>query len=174
MPEPAANELGMPVPRRNAATKLLEVVCAALLAIMVVLLFTQVVARYVLSDPPEWTEELGRTVFAYCTFLGAALAVQRNAHLRIDALVKLLPFRIQTLIRVLMSICAIVFLGAVLWYSSVMLPRLAFQPLTALPFLSKAWFFAAVPVGCGFMLIYELHVLWIEMRRIAGGAPGRH
>lgn len=174
MSEPVLNELGAPLPKRNAATKLLEIVCAVLLAMMVVLLFTQVVARYALSDPPEWTEELGRTVFAYCTFLGAALAVQRNAHLRIDTLVNLLPPSLKKVVRLLMSICAIVFLCVVLWYSSVMLPKLAFQPLTALPFLSKAWFFAAVPIGCGIMLIYELHVFWKEIRLISGGGQGEH
>lgn len=174
MSDPALKELVAPLPKRNAATKLLEIVCAVLLAIMVVLLFTQVVARYALSDPPEWTEELGRTVFAYCTFLGAALAVQRNAHLRIDTLVKMFPTTLQTIVRVLMSVCAIVFLCVVLWYSSVMLPKLAFQPLTALPFLSKAWFFAAVPIGCGIMLIYELNVLWKEIRLISAGRQGGH
>jgi len=169
MSDPLLNQIGGgPIGSRSLGTKVLEVVCAALLAIMVILLFIQVFGRYALNDPPEWTEELGRTVFAYCTFMGAALAIQRNAHLRIDALVKMMPATLQTWVRVLMSLCAIVFLVAVLWYSSIMLPRLAFQPMTALPFMSKAWFFAAVPVGCFLMLVYEVHILWVEGRRIIG------
>ncbi|MCY7307014.1 MAG: TRAP transporter small permease [Rhodoferax sp.] len=149
---------------RGPGTRLLEVVCAGLLACMVILLFIQVVSRYGLHNPPDWTEELARTVFVYLTFVGGALAVARNAHLKVDSAVKLLPDNVQPWIRLLTNLIAIVFLGYVLYYSSIMLPRLAFQPLTALPFLSKAWFFAAVPVGCSLMLLYELHRLMVEVR----------
>lgn len=159
---------GAPAPNRSMGTRILEVVCAALLALLVIVLFIQVFARYALSDPPEWTEELGRTLFAYVTFMAAALAIQRNTHLKIDTLVKMMPATLQTWVRVLTSLCAIVFLCVVLWYSNIMLPRLAFQPLAAMPFLSKAWFFAAVPVGCTLMLVYEVNVLWREGRRILG------
>ncbi len=149
---------------RGPGTRLLECVCAGLLASMVILLFIQVVGRYVLQHPPDWTEELARTVFVYATFVGAALAIARNAHLKIDTAVKLLPDKVQPWIRLLTNLVAIVFLGYVLYYSSIMLPRLAFQPLTSLPFISKAWFFASVPVGCALMLIYELHRLMVEVR----------
>jgi len=149
---------------RGPGTRLLEVVCAGLLASMVILLFIQVVSRYALHNPPDWTEELARTVFVYVTFVGGALAVARNAHLKIDTAVKLLPDSVQPWLRLLTILIAIVFLGFVLYYSSVMLPRLSFQPMTALPFLSKAWFFAAVPVGCALMLVYELQRLWVEVR----------
>jgi TRAP-type C4-dicarboxylate transport system permease small subunit len=153
---------------RGPGTRLLEYVCATLMALMVVLLFIQVFGRYALHYPPEWTEELARTVFLYVTFVGAALAVARNAHLKIDTLVKMLPVAVQPWLRLATTIVAILFLGFVLYYSSVMLPRLAFQPLTALPFLSKAWFFAAVPIGCALMLVYELHRLWVELRGLSG------
>jgi TRAP-type transport system small permease protein len=153
---------------RGPGTRLLEYVCAALLAAMVVLLFIQVFGRYALNNPPDWTEELARTVFVYVTFVGGALAVARNMHLKIDTAVKLLPDQVQRWVRLATNIIAIVFLAYVLYYSSVMLPRLAFQPLTALPFLSKAWFFAAVPVGCSLMLVYELHRVWVEIRGLMG------
>ena len=153
---------------RGPGTRVLEVVCAALLAAMAILLFIQVFGRYALHNPPDWTEELARTVFVYVTFVGGALAVARNTHLKIDTAVKLLPDTVQPWIRLVTNLIAIVFLGYVLYYSSVMLPRLAFQPLTALPFLSKAWFFAAVPVGCSLMLLYELHRVWVEVRGLMG------
>ena len=58
----------------------------------------------------------------------------------------------------------------VIYYSLQMLPQLAFQPLTALPFLSKAWFFAAVPVGCALMLIYETVRLWEHVGELRGSS----
>jgi len=153
---------------RGPGTRLLEVVCAALLAFMVVMLFVQVFSRYALQNPPDWTEELGRTAFVYVTFVGGALAVARNAHLKIDTAVRMLPRAVQAWVRLATTTIAIVFLCYVLYYSTLMLPRLAFQPMTALPFLSKAWFFAAVPIGCSLMLFYELHRLWVEVRGLMG------
>lgn len=156
-------------------TRILEYVCAGLMAVLAVVLFVQVFGRYALNDPPVWTEELARTLFLYATFIGGALALARQAHLRIDAAVKMLPPAAQMWTQVLTHLVAIVFLGFVVFQSSVMLPRLSFQPLTALPFLSKAWFFAAVPVGCGLMLLYELFHFWrfvSQMRRPADRSRG--
>ncbi len=147
-------------------TRVLEYVCAFLLAAMVVFLFIQVLGRYALQNPPEWTEELGRTAFVYATFIGAALAVAKNAHLRIDAAVKLLPAAAQAWMQVLIHVISITFLIFVVYQSAILLPSLAFQPLTALPFLSKAWFFAAVPIGCSLMLVYEVLHLWTSLRAI--------
>jgi TRAP-type C4-dicarboxylate transport system permease small subunit len=154
-------------------TRLLEYVCAFLLAAMVVFLFIQVLGRYALQNPPEWTEELGRTAFVYATFVGAALAVAKNAHMRIDAVVKLLPAAAQAWMQVLIHLIAITFLIFVVYQSAILLPSLAFQPLTSLPFLSKAWFFAAVPIGCSLMLVYEVLHLWIYLRSMRQGRAGR-
>ena len=153
---------------RGPGTRLLEYICATLMALLVLFLFIQVFARYALQSPPDWTEELARTVFLYATFVGGALAVARNMHLKIDSAVKMLPLRGQSWMRLTTNIIAIVFLSFVLYHSAIMLPKLAFQPLTALPFLSKAWFFASVPIGCALMLVYEVHHSWVEIRNLMG------
>jgi TRAP-type C4-dicarboxylate transport system permease small subunit len=116
---------------------------------------------------------LGRTAFVYATFVGAALAVAKNAHMRIDAVVKLLPAAAQAWMQVLIHLIAITFLIFVVYQSAILLPSLAFQPLTSLPFLSKAWFFAAVPIGCSLMLVYEVLHLWIYLRSMRQGRAGR-
>lgn len=162
-----------PAPISGKGTRLLEFVCAFLLAAMVVFLFIQVLGRYALQNPPEWTEELGRTAFVYATFIGAALAVAKNAHLRIDAAVKLLPAVAQAWMQVLIHVLSITFLIFVVYQSAILLPSLAFQPLTALPFLSKAWFFAAVPIGCSLMLLYELLHLWRYLRSMRQARAGQ-
>jgi TRAP-type C4-dicarboxylate transport system permease small subunit len=169
-PPPDHSHAAGSAPRRlRAGTKFLEFFCAAAMATMVLMLFTQVAARYALNDPPEWTEELARTAFVYATFAGGALAVAHNAHLKIDSLVNLMPQQFQPWVRLSTTSIAIVFLGVVVYFSVQMLPQLAFQPMTALPFLSKAWFFAAVPVGCALMLVYEIARLWEHVGELRGG-----
>ena len=152
-------------------TRALEKVCALLMAFMAVLLFIQVVARYLMSSPPEWTEEMARIVFVYVTYIGAAVAIARQAHLKIDLLPNAFPPRLRLMLRIGGLLAAIAFLSVVLYQSSLMLGRLSHQPLTSLP-LSKSWFFAAVPVGCGLMLLYEIVELGKQVRALLfTGAP---
>jgi TRAP-type C4-dicarboxylate transport system permease small subunit len=141
--------------RRSPVTRGLEGLCALLLAIMVVLLFIQVVGRYVFENPPDWTEELARAVFIYLTFVGGALAIVRNAHLRIEGLHGRLSPRTKMALDIVLVLIGVVFLAATLYYSITLMTRLAHQPMTSVP-ISKAFVFAAMPIGCALMLIYEL------------------
>src|SRR5436190_15518230 len=88
--------------RRSKVTRGLEGLCALMLAAMVVLLFIQVVGRYVFENPPDWTEELARTVFIYLTFIGGAVAIVRNAHLRIESLHDRLSARARTMLDIVL------------------------------------------------------------------------
>jgi TRAP-type C4-dicarboxylate transport system permease small subunit len=142
-------------PRRSTVTRGLEGLCALLVAAMVVLLFIQVVGRYVFADPPDWTEELARMVFIYLTFVGGALAIVRNAHLRIESLHERLSPRTKTTLDIVLAFVGVIFLAVTVYYSIGLLGRLSHQPMTSVP-ISKAFMFAAVPVGCALMLIYEL------------------
>ena len=68
--------------------KLLTVLC---LALMVVLVFGNVVLRYGFNTGITVSEELSRWLFVYVTFLGAIVAMREHAHLGVDSFVKRLP-----------------------------------------------------------------------------------
>ncbi len=52
--------------------------------VMCLVVFFQVVLRYVLDQPFGWTEEMGRVTFLIFVMLGAALAYRDNRHLGLD------------------------------------------------------------------------------------------
>ncbi len=60
---------------------------AAALAVMVVLVFGNVVMRYAFNSGFSVSEELSRWLFVWLTFLGAVVAVRDNGHLGTDMLV---------------------------------------------------------------------------------------
>ena len=66
-----------------------------LLFLMMVFLFAQVVSRYVFRHAVVWTEELSNILFVWVSYLGISGAVLGRKHLRIDALVDSLPFRVK-------------------------------------------------------------------------------
>lgn len=79
-------------------TRLIDGYCRALdslialaLAIMVVLVFGNVVLRYGFNSGITVSEEVSRWLFLWMTFLGAVVALKEHAHLGSDMLVSRLP-----------------------------------------------------------------------------------
>ena len=69
----------------------LKVLIALFLAIMVVLVFGNVVLRYAFNSGITVSEEVSRWLFVWLTFLGAIIAMREHGHLGVDTLVKRLP-----------------------------------------------------------------------------------
>ena len=67
--------------------QLISYLIAALLAVMVVLVFGNVFMRYAFNSGFSISEELSRWLFVWMTFLGAVAALRSNAHLGTDMLV---------------------------------------------------------------------------------------
>lgn len=72
-------------------TKFLDWLIAGLLAIMVVLVFGNVVLRYGFNSGITVSEEVSRWLFIWLTFLGAVVAIKERAHLGTDMFVSRLP-----------------------------------------------------------------------------------
>ena len=66
---------------------------ALCLAAMVVLVFTNVVLRYLFNSGIATSEELSRWLLVWLTFLGAIVAMREHAHLGVDSLIRALPPR---------------------------------------------------------------------------------
>lgn len=73
--------------------QLLSVLMVIGLALMVVLVFTNVVMRYAFNSGITVSEELSRWLFVWVTFLGAIVAMHEGAHLGSDMLVSRLSIR---------------------------------------------------------------------------------
>ncbi|CAN7767819.1 TRAP transporter large permease [Variovorax sp. LjRoot178] len=65
----------------------LEACAASLVAAIMLLLLVAVVSRYLFSYPIIWVDELISLQFIWLAMLGAVIAVYRNEHLRLTALV---------------------------------------------------------------------------------------
>jgi TRAP-type C4-dicarboxylate transport system permease small subunit len=75
----------------EAYCRLLERVMALVLAVMVVLVFGNVVLRYGFNSGITVSEEVSRWLFVWMTFLGAIVALREHGHLGTDVLVSRLP-----------------------------------------------------------------------------------
>lgn len=66
---------------------------ALMLALMVLLVFGNVVLRYGFNSGITVSEELSRWLFIWMTFLGAVVALKEHGHLGVDMVVQKLPPR---------------------------------------------------------------------------------
>lgn len=71
--------------------RLEETIIAAILGVMTMVTFANVVARYVFNSNILWALELTVFLFAWLALLGACYAVKKGAHLGVDALIDILP-----------------------------------------------------------------------------------
>ena len=71
--------------------KLCDAVLVLCIAVMLVMVFGNVVLRAVFNSGIDISEELPRFMFVWMTFVGAIVAFREGSHLGVDALVRLLP-----------------------------------------------------------------------------------
>src|SRR5688572_5230043 len=75
----------------DALTRVLEAVMVLCLAVMLVMVFGNVILRLFFNTGIDWSEEIPRFAFVWLTFLGAIVGMRRRAHLGVDMLVRALP-----------------------------------------------------------------------------------
>ena len=66
-------------------------ICAVLLAVMTVVMASEVVMRYIFGQSLIWAEELVRYLFIWFIFLGSAYCIPGKQHITVDLLVQVLP-----------------------------------------------------------------------------------
>jgi TRAP-type C4-dicarboxylate transport system permease small subunit len=84
-------------------------------------LLLQVVSRYIFDRSLTWTEEFSRYIYVWITYFGVGFGIRCDAHIKITALIKFLPDKIQQLLQIFINCvilyCIYVYLpNAVIYY----------------------------------------------------------
>jgi TRAP-type C4-dicarboxylate transport system permease small subunit len=80
------------------------------LSVMAILVFGNVVLRYVFNSGITWSEEMARFLFIWLVLLGAIGALKDNAHLGVDMLIKRLPKRVKKVVYLVSNLIVLVVL----------------------------------------------------------------
>lgn len=98
-------------------TKGIEAVCAALITLVTVLTFVQVIRRFIFNAAFPWAEEIAIYIMIWITFLGAVLCLRHQEHTRIDAFINLFPVKIRKWIEVFDLIVCFAFMMLLCYHS---------------------------------------------------------
>ena len=143
---------------KNPAVWLLKWLMVIIIALMAILVFLNVVLRYGFNSNLMVTEELGRYLFVWLTFLGAISAFIRNRHVRVDTFfIRMSPptQRVVSIISDLavLACCALIVLGC---WKLTMLNTTNYLMISELPVATL--YFAGVPTGLviGLLLLVRI------------------
>lgn len=131
---------------------------ALLMAAMVVIISAQVWYRFMLNDPLSWSEEAGRYLFVWISFIGAAAGVRYQVHLGIDLMDKLLSPNAYRWAVVLVNVIIQIFLLMIIYWGFKILGVIKFQESASMH-ISMRYPYMAVPVGSIFMFINSVRVM---------------
>src|SRR5271166_803214 len=132
-----------------------EITAAALVAVEIVILFAGVVARYAFDRPLVWSDELAAVLFLWLSMLGAVIAFRRDEHMRMTAVVGMLPVPTRALLDTFATGAALAFLLLIARPAYEYAREEAFITTPALE-ITNAWRAAALPVGTTLMAIFAL------------------
>lgn len=152
--------------REMKLQKLLDRLCAALsglaalfLALMVVMVFGNVVLRYGFNSGITVSEELSRWLFVWMTFLGATTALHRRTHLGTDMLVARLPLAGRKLCFFLAHLIML-FLSWMMLTGAWEQTRINWTTTSAVMQISVGWFYGIGVVFAVLAIVILLHALW--------------
>ncbi|MGK0282465.1 MAG: C4-dicarboxylate transporter DctQ subunit [Patiriisocius sp.] len=86
-----------------------EILIGGLLASASLILFANVVARYVFNWGVPWAEELVRYEIIWMVFIGGSVAVRKGIHIGIDILATVSPPKTQTVIHLVINAISLLF-----------------------------------------------------------------
>lgn len=82
----------------------------ALMALMAVLVFANVVSRYVFNHSIIWVEELTQYQMIWITYLGAGLALREGRHVAVSIVEAMLPAGVRRAVRSVIGVAMLAFL----------------------------------------------------------------
>lgn len=122
--------------------------------------FYQVIARFILAAPADWSEAWTRSALIWSVMLGIVLAFRQGAMLSVDMLHNsLAAANRRRLEHLIMAIC-VAFLGFLAWVGGMMTWRVRFQTMPSLE-ISISWIYVAIPLGSVLAIVAVL-AYWVE------------
>ena len=123
------------------------------LAVMSVIIFANVMLRYLTSQSIEWAEEVARHLMIWLTFLGCGPVLRYGGHIAVENLQDALPSKAAVAIRALVFLLLVGFFVFMLWWGVDYMNRTQYQ-LTPATQISFRWIYLGLPVGACLSLIH--------------------
>lgn len=121
-------------------------ISACLFIVLTVLLFANVVGRYVLGESFSWIEEVATIIFVWMIWFAISAAVTQRKHLRIDFVLELVPFIVKKIMLIISNVIFAAFDIFLLIQIMQIIGRLGSSQTTLLR-LPQQMVYSIIPIG---------------------------
>jgi TRAP-type C4-dicarboxylate transport system permease small subunit len=128
-------------------------VACAMMAIAATLGVFQILTRFVLEQPAEWSEILIRMSLIWMVFLGIPAAFRQGAMVSVDVLYRWSPPKMRRMLDWVVCLAALALIGVIIWWGWDYAQRGSVQTMAGLEGVSMFWAYLAMPVGGIFCVI---------------------
>lgn len=155
-------------PLYDAVYKVVLFICKLLLTVDIVITIMSVAGRYIPFIPdPAWSEEVVLTCMAYMAVLSAALAIRRNAHIRMTALDRYLPKWLIVALDIIADVAVLVLAVVMIvvgWRYAIEIGSKG--SYVSMPSVSRFWMYFPVPVAGIAMFVFEIESIYNHVKGI--------
>ena len=124
-----------------------------LAAMMIVVIFAQVIFRYVLDSSLTWSEELARYTFIWVIFLGTSCAMRRGQHMAVEGIFETIPTRWVSAFKIIVGVTNAALFSIVIYTGLILTHNAATQVSTALE-IPILFVYVAAPIGGALTLLH--------------------
>ena len=139
----------------NAVSRVLQrvemCVGCSCLALMLALMLTNAIARYLFDFPIVWSDELNNFFFVWLGFMACAYIMGNDSHMSVTGLVSLLPRRSKYIVKTLMNVIMIVVLAAYVPGFFTLMKRVTFSGLLRIPL---KYVYSILPISFVLMIVH--------------------
>jgi len=124
-----------------------------MLAVASALGMFQIITRFVLEQPAEWSEILIRLALIWMVFLGIPAAFRQGAMVSVDVVYRTVPPRGRRALDWAVAFASLILIGVILYWGWDYAVRGRVQSMAGLESISMFWGYLALPVGALFCIL---------------------
>ena len=125
----------------------------------------QIITRFVLETPAEWTEVMIRFSLIWMVFLGIPTAFRQGAMVSVDVLYRWSPPGLRRVLDAVVAVAALTLIAVILWWGWDYANRGKVQTMIGLEDVSMFWAYLAMPVGAVFS-VFGILGNWMDPKRL--------
>lgn len=164
LPSPDADSVIESIPEMNWRDLALEdYITLFLFWLLALIVFAQVVTRFLPSSPLGWTEEMSRFLLIYVGFLGATIAVRKNTHIYIELVYHFLPTQAAKCLAGLVDLLRTAFLVIATYLAWQVTSQMGGQRMAVMPF-PMSYIYGVVAFAFAIMSVRSVQFSWINWR----------
>lgn len=145
--------------------KIINIFLSVAIFAMTLIIFLQVISRYVFNSPLVWSEELSRYLFVWISFLAIADAVRTKSHIALSVLTDKMSEDKKIIISKLNN-CFVFIIGIIITYGGIILMNLGIHQSSATLGVPMFLVYLVIPVSGVLISMFSIEKIFTKERKL--------